>query len=138
MVFVIICNDFDESLIKYMLMTNGYHYFSVSEEGVFKLGLIDYQLPTLKKLLRRSSFLRYVKSNLELIRNPRFFRDVKFSSTDDLLKKYVGNTLADASLERVSDAKGAIDEFFRQLPLRTGLTPKNILFVVDGMRPHTY
>ena len=51
---------------------------------------------------------------------------------------FVGNTKARIGPERHAASFGAIDEFFRQLPKRTGLDTARILIVLDGMRPPLY
>ncbi len=51
---------------------------------------------------------------------------------------WVGNTIYDADSTRVADSRAAVDAFLEQLPIRSGLAPARILFVVDGMRPHLY
>ena len=52
--------------------------------------------------------------------------------------QYVGNVPREVSDERLQDSESAIDEFFLQLPARSGLGTDRILFVVDGMRPNLY
>ena len=51
---------------------------------------------------------------------------------------FAGNTFAVAEEERVNDPKFVVETFFNQLPMRTGLLPKNILFIIDGIHPHLY
>ena len=50
----------------------------------------------------------------------------------------VGNTRARIGPERHAASLSAIDEFFRQLPKRTGLDTAQILIVLDRMRPSFY
>ena len=54
-IFIIISDDFDESLIKYK-NAPGFHYFDEN----FKLVRKDYSPSTLKKLARKSAFIRYL------------------------------------------------------------------------------
>jgi len=48
--------------------------------------------------------------------------------------RYAGNTDFEASPKRVSDSLAAIDAFFRDLPVKTGLPPDRVLFTLDGFR----
>src|SRR5437660_899289 len=92
MVFVIVGNDFDESLLKYK-DGPGYHYFE--EEGPghdLTLMRRDYHPSLGKRLLRRSALVRYLWgtvgiSDMSSIVSQRFQRGVQ----------YVGNTAADPS-----------------------------------------
>src|SRR5918996_1920518 len=59
MAFVVISNDFDESLLKYKSEPR-FHYFD--ERGALRR--VDYRLSTAKQLLRHSAFLRYLMFNL--------------------------------------------------------------------------
>lgn len=62
MAFVVIGNDFDESLLKYKDDPR-FHYFKESENG-FALQRVDYEISGTRKILRKSAFVRYVMLNL--------------------------------------------------------------------------
>lgn len=52
--------------------------------------------------------------------------------------RYVGNTAATVSQERLTDSQRAVDYFFRELSDRTEIPKSRILFVLDGVRPEVY
>lgn len=133
MVFVIIGNDFDESLLKYK-EGPGLHFFE--ENGPdHELVLVrhDYHPSFWKRLLRRSAFVRYLWGTVgiggmsDLVRQG-FRREVQ----------YVGNTAANVSEERLAESRRVVDRFFLELPQRAGLDKSRILFVVDAIRPEIY
>jgi len=132
MVFVIIGNDFDESLLKYQSSPR-FHYFD-GKEGRFVLPRVDYEISTTKKLLRKSAFVRYVILNLvgrEAIRGLMAREPVQS-------QEYTGNVPTTVGKQRIVDSKRVVDEFFHLLPLKSGLDAHEILFVIDGMRPALY
>ena len=133
MAFVIIENDFDESLLKYKSDPR-FHYFK--ENGSrFVLQRIDYEISTPKRILRRSAFIRYVMNNLvaehTLANLPRMlFSFGQPEATPDE---------AAAALERrMEDSKRAVDHFLDQVPLASGLDRESIVFVLDARRPAIY
>lgn len=52
--------------------------------------------------------------------------------------RFVGNTAAEATPERVRDSDRVIEAFLRQLPEMAGLPASRIALVVDGVRPELY
>jgi hypothetical protein len=133
MAFLIIGNDFDESLLKYK-DGPGYHYFQ--EEGPHRdLTLVrrDYHPSLAKRLLRRSALVRYLWgtvgiSDVTSILNEKFSRGTR----------YVGNTDAGVSEERLADSRRAVDQFFLELPQRIDLDKSRVTFIVDAIRPEIY
>lgn len=130
MLFVIIGNDFDESLVKYK-RTSGLHFFRPEGDG-FKMERVDYTPGWGVKLVTSSKLLMYLLKNVAILSLPGRW---KMSLGG---KKYVGQTEARAEAVRVSDSEMAVEEFFRRLPAASGLKPEDICFVLDGMRPHLY
>jgi hypothetical protein len=133
LVFVIIANDFDESLTKYNEDLGFYHF--QEDLGNHDLNLVrtDDRPSLWKKLLRKSALVRYLwgtvgVSSIPFLLAQRFENDVQ----------YVGNTVAYASKERLADSRRAVDRFFLELPQRAGLEKAQYLFVVDAMRPQIY
>jgi hypothetical protein len=135
MVFAIVGNDFDESLLAYK-DEPGYFYFAEQDDGRLELELVDFVPSNAKALVRKSALARYMMINLELMMLPSRLR--ARSAGGDPAAKYAGNTRADTSPERVRDSKRAVDAFLAELPARSGLDPSRILLVVDGFRPHMY
>lgn len=133
MVFVIIGNDFDESLTKYK-DEPGYHFFQDDGQSQdLKLVRKDYRPSLAKRLLRRSALIRYL------------WGTVRIGNISSLITRrsehegqYVGNTSAQASEERIADSRRVVDRFFAELPQQVGLDKSRVLFVVDAMRPAIY
>jgi len=133
MVFVIIGNDFDESMAKYRDWP-GFHYFEEdSVSHALKLVRKDYRPSLTKRLIRHSALIRYLWDNIG-VENLATFLTRMFDSADS----YVGNTAASAPAERVADSRRAVNAFFSELPRRVGLDKSRVLFVVDAMRPQIY
>ncbi len=130
--FVVVGNDFDESLLKYYA-SQRFHVFRESD-GELELERIDYRVSNARALLRRSAVIRYVMLNLDARST---LRRALMRNADEKTE-YVGNVPAEVGDERLIDSKKAVDEFFRQLPERSGLETANILFVIDGSRPALY
>ena len=134
LVFVIVGNDFDESLTKYK-NAPGMHYFNHTSAN-WELVRRDYAPNTAKALLRPSALARYLFVNLQINQRLNSWRNSRKRSAD--AETYVGNTSARFSAERLADSRKVVDRFFAELPRQTTLPPERILFVVDGMRPHLY
>jgi hypothetical protein len=133
MVFVIIVNDFDESLLKYKSDPR-FHYFEENGDQ-FMLRRVDYEMSTVKKILRHSAFIRYVFWNLQgghVVENIQRF----FCPAEDA-QACSGETPA-ALDQRIEDSKRAVDHFLDQLPIKTQLDSKSIVFVLDAVRPAMY
>jgi len=132
--FIIIGNDFDQSLTKYK-NSPSYHYFSETSD---RLDLIrkDYQPTLMNQLLRQSALIRYLVLNMKL--NWRSIKNIFSHSAGKVEKEFVINSRADFDVECISDSKRVVDRFFEALPLQTGLRSDKILFVIDGMRPPLY
>ncbi len=140
----IVGNDFDESLKKYKSAPGFHHYEKLStkelelrrnnftkrcnrEHSIF----IDILYC---KIGPNSSLINYLLRNLAVQNTIQSLR-VRFLEPP---RAYVGNVPANVSLEREQDTYLAIDAFFRDLPVYSGLGPDQILFVMDGMRYETY
>lgn len=134
LVFIIIGNDFDQSLTSYMNIPGG-HYF-LDGSNPLKLVRRDYQPALFRRVLRHSALARYVVLNLQL--NWRSIENRFRNDGENAELEYVGNTRANFNAKRISDAQSAVDRFFELLPDLTGLANDKILFVVDGMRPQLY
>jgi hypothetical protein len=121
MVFFIIGNDFDESLLRYKADPR-FHYFAENGE----LRRINYEMSTTKKILRESAFLRYIVLHLE-----------PAPKVKAILKSVRGSE-ASTLEERIIHSSKAVDYFLDQLPSKSGLDSESILFVLDGVRPALY
>ncbi len=138
-IIVVVGNDFDESLVKYV-STPGVHQFKMVD-GELELVRNDYYPSKIRTLLRSSRFFRYLYMNcsiVELMHNVREISKSIFANNSDAEVKYVGNTLAKADLQLLADSKNVVDEFLSRLPEATGVAIDEILIVLDGLRPSLY
>lgn len=129
MVFVVVGNDFDESMLK---MRAGLHLFE-KEAGGLRLVRTDYRPGALEAVLRHVVLARYLWGNCKIA---DFSRSIGLRP--NAARAYVGNTSRDASQERLDDSKRVVEAFFQELSRRVPLDPSRILFVLDGMRPNLY
>jgi len=136
MVFVIIGNDFDESLLKYK-NEPGHSYFVEDAEGALTLTRIDYQPSWWRRIIRQSALVRYVTLNTDLLNFLLKWQHLPVGRPSNQLT-FVGNTAAKPDPLRIADAQHAIDTFLARVAGTAGLPPQRILFAVDGMRPHIY
>lgn len=132
-VFVIIANDFDESLLR-RKRAPGIHGFAEDSAGGLVLERTDYHPSRARRLLRRSALVRYLTGNVQLPALIAGFRARTRPSADE----FAGNVLAQADSARLADSRRAVDAFIAQLPARSGLAPSRVAFVVDGIRPQLY
>jgi hypothetical protein len=136
LVFVVVANDFDESLLDYK-RAPGFHYFSATAQG-YELVRIDYAPAVTVRVLQHSALARYLMLNLNawtrvVTRTPR---PVPASESAGGEPTFVANVPKHVSPQRLSDSKQAVDLFFRELARRAPGIPA--LFVVDGIRPDLY
>ncbi|MEZ4752184.1 MAG: hypothetical protein R3B54_16580 [Bdellovibrionota bacterium] len=139
MIFVVVGNDFDESLPKYREGDGKrFHYFK-DEGGKLALSREDYEPSALRQWLRKSALLRYLYINVHA---PQALSRLRASWSEVPAAKaapvFVGNTSANVDPERLRLSESAVDKFFELLPEKSGLAPTQILFVVDGIRPELY
>ena len=131
MAFVIVGNDFDESLFKYKSEPR-FHYFEAKGDG-FVMRRVDYEMSRTKKILRHSAFLRYLMFNLHV--SERIDHVIQtWRGQDYSVSAYIGQELE----HRVLDSNRGVDYFFDQLPSKSGLAPQSIVFVLDAVRPDMY
>lgn len=135
MVFVVVANDFDQSLCKYNRRHEGMHCFKENHRGYLELVLSDFRPSPLRRFARKSAFLRYIFLTLGF--NWHLFAD-RMSVRTKTDPTYVGNVKFQVSKKRMDDSKRAVREFFHLLPKKTGLPANRILLVMDGIRPELY
>jgi hypothetical protein len=132
MVFIVVGNDFDESLAKYKAGP-GYHFEQVASTSDFRLVRTDYRPSPWKNMIRYSALARYLWKTVGIGHISEVVQQKL-----DTSGRYVGNTAATGSQERLTDSQRAVDYFFRELSQRAGIPKSRILFVVDGVRPEVY
>ena len=136
MAFIIIGNDFDESLLTYK-NEPGHHYFVDDVSGALALQRIDYRPSTWRTMIRSSALVRYVTLNTGVLDALLKWQHLPLGRLSDV-SSFVGNTRAQADRPRIVDSQRAINAFLTMLPTASGLPPERIVFTVDGMRPHLY
>lgn len=131
-VFVIVGNDFDESLCRYHNQHEGMYCFEENNKGQLDLVLDDFQPGFLRSAARRSALMRYV------FLTAGFDWRSLVGARKETPDQYVGNVSSKADDEKIELSKRAVDRFFELLPKETNLATDRISFVVDGMRPQLY
>lgn len=133
LIIAIISNDFSESLLKYK-SSGGMHYFK-EDGGSLKLVRKDLEPSFLVRLASRSKLIMYLMTNIQ-IQNALNWRIL--DSAKQLEREYIGQVQATASKGMINDSIKGITAFLAQLPEMSGMTPDDICFVVDGIRPNLY
>ena len=157
MVFVVVGNDFDESLLAYK-QGPGFHHYDEEGEGKLTLVRVDYEPNPYRSIVQLSALARYLVFNLQALETlPRVSGEIQrfwtglmsfmsggggngavdatvLSTGGGEDDRYVGNVPRRVGADRLASSKRAVDAFFRDLPGMSGLAPKSILFVVDGVR----
>jgi hypothetical protein len=136
MTVVIVGNDFDESLRKYR-NEPGLHYFADSTGGDLTLTRLDRPIPWWRDLVGGSSLAMYLYVNLEI---REVWKRFAYRPGQSAISRprFVGNTAAEATPERVADSDRVIEAFLRLLPEMAGLPASRIALVVDAPRPELY
>ena len=138
MAFVIISNDFDESLPKYKFHQT-FHQFVADSNGTLKPQLIKEYHPNWSRfIIHHSALARYLLMNLQLYNSWNKLRASLVRKSLDEKTLYVGNVPAKVEDERLFDSYKAVDAFFDNLPDYTGLKPRDIVFLVDAPRTKIY
>ncbi len=137
MTFVIVGNDFDESLPAYTLHQI-FQQFVPGKDGQLELKLLQEFRPSWRRAAIKSSALaRYMFYNLKLWLTWSTMKQTVLRQNLENTE-YAGNTSASTDEKRMKDSKDAVDAFFRLLPEYSGLAPKDIAFVVDSSRGWIY
>jgi hypothetical protein len=135
---IVIGNDFDESIAGAHSM-EGQHYFERTASGALALQRRDYSPSRVRELIRRSALARYLVLNARL---PESWASLKVwldqSGAGSQPARFVANSPAQSTPERLVISKLAVDKFLRELPRYSGLGPDRIVIVVDAARPQLY
>jgi hypothetical protein len=136
-VFLLVGNDFDESLASYGVLA-GYHYFIEDTAGGLTLKRVDYKVGFLQKVLRKSALFMYLNANLQVGPRLKLAWERMKDAVSGRETEYVGQTNARVDSRHEADSKRAVDAFFEMLKDSCGVPRKNILIGIDGMRPQLY
>ncbi len=132
LVFVIVSNDFDESLLEYK-QAPAFHYFAASGPD-YELVRIDHAPSWIGRIAQHSALARYLTINLNAW--ARLAARLAPPAAAGGAPSFVANVPRQVSPARLSGSKRAVDFFLRELKARAPDTPA--LFVVDGIRPDLY
>jgi len=132
--FLVVSNDFDQSLEKYKHGL-GFHHFFEDGRGGLELRRIDYEPSRIRDFARRFALARYLMINARLMSKVKF---ILRGEMGDAPGGFVGNVEARVPEERLNDARRAVQEFFDLLPGKTGVPRDRVLFVIDGIRQCIY
>jgi len=134
LVFVIVGNDFDESLC-HVRPQAGMFCFDFGQNRQLSLRLIPSEGDSVLRSLAKSSALaRYLVFNGGVNWRRLAVRLAPGEVSDN--RSYVGNVSAWATPGLITESKQGIDFFLDELPKRTADTPA--IFLIDGMRPDIY
>lgn len=127
MVFVIVGNDFDESLRARHPQPTFHQFVKGVDGGLVLAGPEGYKPRAWKSFVMKSALVRYVYLNLGV---------AGWGAKPE--GAVAGNTAAAADEARLSDSRAAVDAFFALLPDYAQIPPAAILFVVDADRAAIY
>jgi hypothetical protein len=137
MVVTTVGNDYDESVVTHRKRNGFFHLYPRSGGG------FDYKLTPLPPPGIAQRILRHSALALYLIRNvgitgvlDRLGFEVHAALADP--SPFVGNTSSDANPARVKEGEDVVAWFVTELSRAACLEPKNIVIVVDAMRPEIY
>ena len=126
MVFVIIPNDYDESLAKNK-QSPGSYYFYDNKDKSLSLGKVDFAISPLRRFVRSSALLGYITQNLQVWERLKEFLYDSQRLTGTLDTK-----------AWIADAKRAVDFFFDELDKAVRIDHKDVLFLIDGSIEDVY
>lgn len=139
MAFVIVGNDYDESLPRYAAHQT-FHQFVPGADGALAPALLhEYRPGALRSILRHSYLARYMFYNLSVsVAYQKLKNTMLKKKTQGAERAYVGNVAVQASEEKIADSKIAVDTFLRLLPGYAGLPAEKIILIFDGNRQKIY
>lgn len=136
--FVIISNDFDESLMKYR-SARGFQYFVEEEDGSLRLQSVQTENHLFRRFAKKSALMRYLVFQLHLTTLPGKVKAMLNPPQQDQAEAVFENNAAyTVTPERLSDSKKAVVTFLDRVAEASGLPADKILFVVDGLRERIY
>ena len=127
-IFNIVANDFDESLLKYK-QGEGFFYFKECSPAHLCSIMIPYEKKSYNWILG-SSLIRYLIYNLEITELPEKLNSFINNPISEE-SRFFANTEINVSKEKLYDSKLAIDFFFKELE-RLDIKKENVIFIVDG------
>src|SRR5882724_2981592 len=138
LVVTIVGNDFDESVYVHRLRDGIFHLYPRPDGG------FDHRLTPLppsglgERIARNSALALYLVRNVGVNNLLRRLGPSPVNAADPRRSIYAGNTLADASPERIAEGEKVIAWFLDALPRGACLASRDIVLVVDTIRPQLY
>jgi hypothetical protein len=130
----VVGNDFDESVYANRRRDGIYHLYRRADGG-FDWKLTPLASPgPIEQAARRSALAIYLARNVRVSGFLHWFRP-SAANAADAMPPYVGNTSADANPARVAEGRQVIQWFLSELPQAACLSPREIVIVVDAIRP---
>lgn len=133
-VFVIIANDFAESLKSYE-SSPGFHRFKRLNDNDWDLELAAYEPSYIRKFLRNSNLAMYLITNVKIHNILNF--NLKLGK-NDYRETYISNFKSEFSADFWDDATWATNVYLDNIDYFSNTKKKNILFVIDGIRQSIY
>lgn len=133
-VFVIIGNDFSESLF-HRERSPGFHHFERLPDGKAAMRRVDFEPGLSRRILRESALAMYLITNLKIQTLFRVNVQQYLGRKD---RRWVANIPAEEPEAVINDYKWAVDRFLDFLPESTGVDFSSIVFVMEGFRPDMY
>jgi hypothetical protein len=138
LVVVVVGNDFDESLYTHRRRNGIYHLYARGDGGL-DLKLTPLPDPPLwERTARHSALVHYLVRNVGLAGVTEVFQRLRYADATQGHGKFVGNTDALADPVRLAEGEKVIDWFVASLPGAACLAPRDIVILVDAMRPEIY
>lgn len=125
-VFVIIPNDYDESLAKNKQAPGSYYFYENKDNRLY-LDKVDFSISPLRKLVRSSALLRYVTQNLQVWER---LKEILYDSPR------LAGTLDQAAW--LADVRRGVDFFFDQLDKAVRTDHTDVLFLIAGSIEDVY
>jgi acetyltransferase AlgX (SGNH hydrolase-like protein) len=136
-VVTVVGNDFDESIYSHRKRDGIYHLYPRSD-GDFDFKLTPLPMPGLvERILRHSALALYMVRNVGISNVAGWFKP-KTAQAGERSDVYVGQTLAAADPARIAEGERIIAWFLTNLRRAASLAPRDIVIVIDGMRPQLY
>jgi len=138
LVVVVVGNDFDESVYAHR-HRNGIFHLYPRPDGGFDHRLTPLPAPgPLERIARRSALALYLMRNVGITNVIAETLRINLAQAAAQDNRYVGNTLAEANPARIAEGEQVIAWFLDTLPGAACLAARDIVLVVDAMRPHIY
>jgi hypothetical protein len=137
LVFVVVGNDFDESIYA-KRQRNGFFHLHPKPGGGFDFKLSPVPpMSVAERVARNSALALYFFRNIARSGFGGLLAVGRAQADDRRVGPYVGNTSADAGVARVAEGEQVIEWFLGQLASLC-MKPDAIVIAVDAMRPEVY